>query len=110
MLQEDWSISKFLFNPRILNFYSFYMPFNSYQKFDYFVVQEKFNESLLILKKKFHSFNFIDNKKYNVGDYKSNINIDQNLEIEFKKKAKKDYQIYEFGLKNFSKNFANLSH
>lgn len=109
MLQEDWSISKFLFNPRILNFYSFYMPFNSHQKFDYFIVQEKFSDCLLILKNKFKVFNIIRNKQFNVGNYEKSFNFDQNLEREFKKKAIKDYKIYEFGLDNFSKNFKNMS-
>ena len=112
LLEEDWSLERFLVDPFFKNFYAqFFFGFNI-NNFDFIGITERFDESIALLKMAYPEFSML-NVKENV-----NINtqkvvdkayvIDPDLALIFKKNNVLDYAIYEQALAVFNNKHSQL--
>ena len=99
LLEENWSLEKFLFSPFFQNFYSqFFFGFNM-NKFDFIGISERFDESIDLLRVEFSDFLELNvSQNFNINTEKVigvNYVIDSNLALMFKKNNELDYRIYD---------------
>ena len=95
---KNFHLEDFLLSNYFSNFYSKFFFGFPIENFDYVGISEKIDSSIKLLSKMFPEFSKIQITKININKDKlenKEYQIDENLELKFKKLNKKDYIIYK---------------
>lgn len=99
LLEEDWSLEKFLTAPFYKNFYAQYFFGFDINKFDFIGITERHHESFWLLKSLYPELSTLDaSQEVNCNSEKivgQNYIVEPSLESIFKKNNVLDYQIYD---------------